>query len=204
MKTLARESGFTILETMIVIGLIGVIAAFAIPQLSSSIAYFRLSGDARSVSNAIAVTKMRAAANFTRTRLYVSTASNWHRIEQADSSSPPHWTAQSGATYLSAYTTFSYGVVGAPPPNTQAAIGFATPCKNNSGADITGTACIVFNSRGIPITPDVAGTTYTTSAESPAVYLTDGASVYGVTVAATGMIRVWQTLPTVTPVWTKQ
>jgi len=59
-----RQSGFTILETLFVLGIIGVIGAIAVPQLTNSIAYFRISGDARSVSNAIAVTKMRAASNF--------------------------------------------------------------------------------------------------------------------------------------------
>ena len=64
MKALVRESGFTLLETLMVVAIIGVVATIAIPQLGNSIAYFRLSGDARSVSNAVALTKMRAASNF--------------------------------------------------------------------------------------------------------------------------------------------
>ncbi len=120
MKVLTRETGFTILETLMVVALIGVIATIAIPQFSNSIAYFRLSGDARSVSNSVALAKMRAASNFSKTRLYVSTATNWHRVERADNSSPPHWTAEGGVTYLSTYTSFSFGSVSTPPPNTQA------------------------------------------------------------------------------------
>lgn len=203
MKTLRRQDGFTILETLMVVALIGVVATIAIPQLTNSIAYFRLSGDARSVSNAVALAKMRAASNFSKTRLYVSTASGWHRVERADTSSPPHWTAEGGVTYLSTYTTFAHGVVSTPPPNTQALIGNAAPCKDNAGADIVGTACVIFNSRGIPIASDAPGTTYTPTADH-AIYLTDGSGVYAVTVAATGMIRMWHTLPTSTPSWEKQ
>ena len=34
-----------------------------------------------------------------------------------------------------------------------------------------------------------------------ALYVTDGTAVYGVTVAATGMLRLWRTLPVATPTW---
>jgi prepilin-type N-terminal cleavage/methylation domain-containing protein len=198
MRTLARQSGFTILETLFVLGIIGVIGAIAVPQLTNSIAYFRISGDARSVSNAIAVTKMRAASNFSKTRLYVDLNGKSHRVEKADTSTPPHWTSDGGTTYLSNSTSFSYGVVGTPPPNTQGTIGQAAACKNDAGADIANTACVIFNSRGVPI--DSSGV----STSTDAVYVTDGASVYGVTIAATGMIRLWQTRPVATPQWALQ
>jgi prepilin-type N-terminal cleavage/methylation domain-containing protein len=184
------ESGFTILETLFVVALIGVISAIAVPQLSNSLAYFRLSGDARSVSNAVAVAKMRAASNFSRTRLYVSLSGKWHRIETADGASPPTWTPESGQTYLSSNSNFSYGVVGSAPPNTQGTIGQAAACKDNTGADVANTACVIFNSRGVPI--DSTGGS------------TNNGAFYAVTIAATGMIRVWKTNPTTTPSWMLQ
>jgi prepilin-type N-terminal cleavage/methylation domain-containing protein len=192
------QSGFTLIETLLVVAIIGVVGAIAVPQLTNSIAYFRVSGDARSVSNGIALTKMRAASNFSKTRLYVSTAGRWHRIEKADASSPPHWTAESGVTYLSTNTVFGYGVVSGPPPNTQGTIGQAEACKNDAGVDLANTACVIFNSRGVPIDSTGAST------QMHAIYLTDGSSVYGVTVAATGMIRLWQTRPFATPEWVRQ
>jgi hypothetical protein len=146
---------------------------------------------------------MRAASNFSKTRLYVDTSAGWHRLERADAAVPPQWTVEGGTTYLSAYTTFTHGSVGTPPPNTQTAIGNAAPCKDGSGDDIAGTACVVFNSRGIPIVPDSVTGVYGPTADH-AIYVTDGASVYAVTVAASGMIRLWSTLSTATPSWTKQ
>ena len=201
MKAFAQDAGFTILETLMVVAIIGVVAAIAIPQLGSLNAYFKISGDARNVSNAVAVTKMRAASNFSKTRLYISVPGGWHRIERADTSSPPHWTSEGGITYLSPTTSFSWGSLGTPPPNTQATIGNASPCRDNTGVDITGTACVVFNSRGIPIAPDVSNNYAPTP--NHAVYLTDGSSVYSVTVAATGMIRTWQTFASAAN-WTRQ
>jgi hypothetical protein len=61
-----------------------------------------------------------------------------------------------------------------------------TACLDNAGAAIGASACVVFNSRGIPI--DIAGTP--TSLD--AFYMTGPGAVYGVTVAATGQIRLWK------------
>ena len=56
----------------------------------------------------------------------------------------------------------------------------------------------MFNSRGVPI--DSSGAPLGTNA----FYLTDGSAVYAVTVAATGMLRSWRTLPVATPSWSLQ
>jgi len=57
------------MEIMLVVGLTGVIGAIAVPMMANSLAFFRLSGDARSASNATSVAKMRAAAVFGHERL---------------------------------------------------------------------------------------------------------------------------------------
>jgi len=193
------ERGFTILETLIVVGLIGVISVIAVPMFGNSLANFRLSGDARSVSNAAAVAKMRAASNFSRVRLYVDLAGKTHHIESLDkTTTPKHWTTEGGSTYLSQGVSFSFGAVTAAPPNTQATIAQSAACTTDLGAAISGTACIMFNSRGVPI--DSSGAPLGTNA----FYLTDGSAVYAVTVAATGMLRSWRTLPVATPSWSLQ
>jgi hypothetical protein len=104
---------------------------------------------------------------------------------------------QGGATPLSQNTSLSYGALTSPPPNTQAAIGQAPSCLNDDGDKIGNTACVVFNSRGIPVDETGAPTS------ADAVYLTDGTAVYSVTVASTGMIQLWRSGPT-TASWAKQ
>src|SRR5713101_8229132 len=92
---LNAERGFTILETVIVVGLVGVIGVIAVPMFGNSMANFRISGDARGLSNASAVAKMRAASNFSRVRLYVDVAAKTHHIESLDkTATPPHWTTE--------------------------------------------------------------------------------------------------------------
>jgi prepilin-type N-terminal cleavage/methylation domain-containing protein len=190
-----RANGFTLIETMIVLGLIGVISAIAVPMFANAIAGFRLSGDARSLSNAAAVAKMRAASDFTRVRLFVDLTGRTHHIETWDKTAS-HWTPEGGTTTLSTGVSFSYGVVATAPPSTQATIGQAASCTADDGTVIAGTACIMFNSRGVAIDSTLAPT------GADALYVTDGMAVYGITVASTGMLRLWRTLPTSTPTWT--
>jgi prepilin-type N-terminal cleavage/methylation domain-containing protein len=200
-----QDSGFTLLETMFVIGIIGVIAAIAVPMTGHQLSYLRLSGDARNISNALLLTKMRAAATFTQTRLYVDLGAKSFRIESwRRSPLPAEWVADGGTTSLSGSDRFDFGSVSAPPPYSQVTIGQAPGCYTSASALIANTACIVFNSRGVPI----AATGAPTGTESPiatnAVYLTDSTAVYGATVSATGMIRLWRTNPIGTPNWTLQ
>ena len=197
MTRLRRDSGFTILETVIVVGLIGVVSVVAVPMFGNAIANFRVTGDARSVSNTIAVAKMRAASNFSRVRLYVDLNAESHHLESWNKETSS-WTTEGGLTYLSTGVDFGYDVVTVPPPSTQGTIGQAPQCTTDDGALIANTACVMFNSRGVPIDATGAPTTLN------AIYVTDGTGVYGVTVAATGMLRSWHAPPVATPTWVRR
>jgi prepilin-type N-terminal cleavage/methylation domain-containing protein len=194
------ESGFTIMELLVAVGLSGVLIAIAVPMIGSTLGNFRLGGDAHNVTNAISVAKMRAAATFTRSRLYVDLSTNSLHVETWDSASSS-WKTDGGTTYLATNDRFSFGVVGAPPSNTQTTIGEAAACLNTAtpAVAIGNTACVVFNSRGIPVDASTLNPT-----GNYALYVTDGTAVYASTVAATGSIRLWRTGPTATPNWTLQ
>jgi len=186
------------MEIVVVVGIIGVLSAIAAPMFNNAIAGFRLSGDARGVSNAAAVAKMRAASDFSRVRLYVDLSGRTHRLQLFDKTSAVCcWVTQGGTTSLSTGVSFSYGVVTTPPPNTQGTIGQAPLCLDNTGTPIPGTACIMFNSRGVPIDNAFAPTGV------DALYVTDGQAVYGVTIATTGLLRLWRALPVAIPAWVR-
>ena len=201
---LTTARGFTLVQLVVVIAVMGVLAGMAVPATSQLIGNLRLSGDARSLTNTISLTKLRAASHFTKARLFVDLSGKSYHIETWQKS-PGAWVndASDGTTYLSSSgESYSFGVVSTPPPNSQAAIAQSPACLTAAGATIGNTACVVFNSRGIPVTDVVGGTGGPTNVH--ALYLTDGQAVFGVTVSATSVIQLWRTFPLATPNWQMQ
>ena len=185
MRTVTRQHGFSTLELLATLGIVGVVAAMVVPQTGRTLADLRLSGDARGVHNAVALAKMRAAAHYTRERLYVDRTTNTYHLEFWDKAAAD-WTDEVDPTStLQTGVSFGFGALTTAPPSTQSSLELSPVCKTKTGTDIANTSCIVFNSRGIPI--DGAGNITGNSA----LYLTDGTSTYGVTLSATPLIRLW-------------
>jgi hypothetical protein len=189
--------GYSLIEVFIVMVVTMTLAAIAIPRTSTLFGDLRLSGDARALSNTIALAKMRAAAEFTRARLRANITARTYQVERFQKTGTPGWVMEGDATSLSYQVNLSVGGLATPPPNTQMAIAQAPPCLNDVGAVIGNTACVVFNSRGVPV-DDLGNPT-----GLDALYVSDGTAVYGVTVAATGLIRLWKSGPSVA-IWIKQ
>ena len=206
------DAGFTAVEMLTTAAFVCVLAALATPLMGNLLGAYRLSGDARGLSNSVAVAKMRAASLFSQTRVYVDISARTFRLETWNKTGTPGWVTDGlssatssgenlgfGETGLSTGVNFGFGSVAAAPPNTQGTIGQAALCREDDNTTtIAGTACIIFNSRGLPV--DSAGQPI----GSDAVYLNDGTAVFGVTVGATGMIRLWRTPQHTSPTWSLQ
>lgn len=191
--------GFSLIEMLMVVALIGVLAVIAVPMSGNTLKYLKVSGDARELANLTAVAKMRAAAKFTQSRMYLDLSGRSFYIQTYDKTAAD-WVTEGGATSLSNTVVFGPGPVGTPPPNTQTTIGQAPPCMTTASPPVAvaNTACIIFNSRGIPV--DATGS----PTGLDAIYINDGIAVYGITVAQTGFIRTWQTNYQSTPAWSQQ
>jgi len=187
--------GFSLLELVVILGVVGVLLAVTIPKMGS----FGGADDARNLSNALSLAKMRAAANFTQARLYVSVGGRSHHVQTwSRTAVPPDWVAVTGPTLLSNGVAFTFGAVGTPPPNTQAVVAQAPLCLDKDGNAIAGTACVVFNSRGIPV--DNTGT----PTNNDALYVTDGTKVGAVTLSAAGLVTVWRAPLIPNPAWARK
>jgi len=184
--------GFSLIEMLVVVGLTTVIAAIAVPMMSNTIGNFRLSGDAHSVASAMALAKLRAASGFSQARLFVDLTTRSFHVETLQKS-PVAWAADGGTTTLSTGVTFGFGGIATPPLNTQALIGQAPPCVTAAGAAIANTACILYNSRGIPVDPSGAAPNVGAPTGNDALYLTDGTAVYGLLLSATGQSKLYRT-----------
>ena len=197
------ERGFSLIELMMVVAVVAVISAIAVPMMKNTLGEFSLTGDARALSSAVSLAKLRAAANFSQARVFVDLDGKSYHVETWQQM-PPTWVTESGTRTLSMNVTFGFGVVGTAPPFSQAAIVQASECVTDLGAAMGNTACILFNSRGIPVDPAGAPPAVGAPTGNDAFYLTDGTAVYGVTLSATGLIKLWRTYPTATPSWVLQ
>ena len=172
-----------------VVALIGIIAAIAVPVTGSAVSGQKFKNDAQAVTNLVGLAKMRASASFTRARVRANLTDRSFVLETWNKTTSA-WVVEGATTTLSRGVTFGFGAIATAPPNTQAAIGFSPACKNGvtaASADIGNSSCIVFNSRGLPV--DGAGAPF----GGHGVYLTDGTAVSATTVTATPRIRRWWT-----------
>lgn len=209
------EGGFTLVEAVIVLAITLTMAAVAIPAYQSISRYLRIAGDARNLNGIIAQAKMRGAADFTHARAYADLNANTYHLELWNTSGnggagcwqtdndPTHPCTVAGTSPvqpLSTAVTFGFGNASAGAPNPQAVIAQAPLC--GTVASVTGitngtvpnTSCIEFNSRGVPI--DLTGK----PTANDALYITDGNTVYGTTLLASGMMQDWST-PASTTQW---
>ena len=183
-----RQGGFSLLEIMIVTVIVLIIAAIAIPKVISMVQNLRTSGDASSLNSAILLAKMSAASDFARARVHVDLSTNTFYVE-VFTKDDTQWRTPGGTQYLSKNVTFGYGSLTSAPSGV-ASLTQAPAClKDDMVASNTysNTACIMFNSRGIPVNNNMVAT------PNDAIYVTDGQSVTGVTVSATGLTKVWRT-----------
>jgi prepilin-type N-terminal cleavage/methylation domain-containing protein len=201
------ERGYTLIEMMMAVGIIGIIAAVVLPITDTSLKGSRLRGDASIIRNLIGVAKMRASAQFTRARVYadlgnplaVPPVPGWFVLQVWDKNANA-WVNDSGINRLSNGVSFGFAELNAPPPNTQVNIVQSPLCTSGLSAanPIANTACVTFNSRGLPI--DAAGNLY----PRHALYVTGDDAVFGTTITTTPLIRFWSSPHLANPTWTER
>jgi prepilin-type N-terminal cleavage/methylation domain-containing protein len=204
-RGMRSERGYTLIEMMLAVGVIGVIGAMVIPITDSSIRGSRLRGDATVIRNLVGVAKMRASAQFTRARVFANLGNPLANppvpgtfVLQVWDKTAGAWVNDGGINQLSTGVSFGFAGLNAPPPNTQVNIAQSPTCTSTLTVanPIANTACVTFNSRGLPI--DADGVLY----PRHALYITGDDAVFGTTITTTPLIRFWSSPHLANPVWT--
>lgn len=127
------EHGFSLIELMVVVIILIILSALAIPVISSMTQSLRISGDIRGISAQLSLARMTAASKGAKTQLNFNLTANTYQIEVYNSSAGAYQ-LQGGVTSLSNSDSFGFGSL-------------TTPAGQQS--TIAETSPIYFNSRGI-------------------------------------------------------
>jgi prepilin-type N-terminal cleavage/methylation domain-containing protein len=164
--------GFSLIELMVILALAAILSAIAIPTLSSAMRDMQLASDARSISSALNVARVKATTLMTPYRIQFDLDENKWSLQKYDSS------ANSFVVELDV-NRLSTGIV-------SSGISFG---KNEGTGEVSGypsssSSYITFNTRGIPVDDSGQPTA------DNIVYLSKPDSDFAVTVSLTGRVEI--------------
>jgi type II secretion system protein H len=167
-KTNFRENkGFTMVELAMLLAIIAVMAAVAIPVLTSSMRSTQLSSDARKIASAMSYARMTAAAQMTRYQLSFDINNNRWSLLKYDRASDTFKLEQ-------AVNELSLGIA-------NSGIGFTGEIDKTPPEtfDSSSSQNITFGPRGVPDSPGI-------------IYLSNNDADYAVSVTLSGKVQVWK------------
>jgi Tfp pilus assembly protein FimT len=167
-KSVRKDSGFSLAELCILLGLIAVTAALSVPLLSSSMRSIQLLSDARSIAGTLSVAKLTAISQMTRTQVSFDISGNQWSLSK--------WNKTTSQYELQgAVNSLSNGV-------SNSGIRFKTSSGTApDGFPTTSSSAITFNSRGI-VSNGAVGT----------VYVSDSDTDFAITVSISGKVQLWR------------
>jgi prepilin-type N-terminal cleavage/methylation domain-containing protein len=187
----SSERGFSLVELLFVCAVIALVSAMVVPQSASMMGGYKLKGNAEALNNMVSLARMRAAAQYSRARVRANLTARTFQLERWDKTGAGSWVTEGPVIQLADGVSFGFATIATAPPDTQLAIAQAPVCTDNGGADMADTACVTFNSRGMPVTNVLPTPGGGVIVGDRALYITDGAAVYGTTVSAAPFIKSW-------------
>ena len=140
------ERGYTLIDTLIVIAIVCLVAAMALPQTTSMMGGYKLKGNAQAINNLVGLAKMRAAAQFSRARVYADLNARTFRL-QVWNKTTNQWVDDGGTIALADGVRFGFTGITQPPPNSQAAITQSPRLHERRGRRPSPTPCASVSTR---------------------------------------------------------
>ena len=171
----ASARGFTRVELMVVAAVMLVLAAIAIPRVSSVVQTYRVGADARSLASQLTLARVTAGSQNTDARINFNSCtagSTNYQLEIYNQGSST-WQQLGGQTPLSTGISYGYGSI-------------STPVGSQSS--ITNSPCyVIFNSRGLPV--DSSGN----PTANYTIYIINNQNLcFAITVLLSGRIQVFE------------
>lgn len=163
----ARDRGFSLVELSMALALTAVLAAMAIPFLSSAMRSMQLEADARSIASTMRFAKLGAASQMTRYRLSFALDSNRWKLEKRNRTTGVYELQQADNELSSGIANSGIAFKGT---SSSAPAGFPT----------TSSTVIEFDTRGIP------------TAGAGIVYLSNDTINFAISVSLAGKVQFWR------------
>jgi Tfp pilus assembly protein FimT len=177
MKSRKQECGFTLLETTVIVLLVGAIVAFATPRITNAMREYRLTMAVRQFSDLIQRAKTLAMSDNKTVTLRVDTANRQAGIVIKDSS---------GTELRTEYVPLPQGVTFTMPASVNAPMTGAPFASSVSFPVKSGSTTVFqqdFNSRGFPVVA--------TAGAINSIYLSNSRTYRALTLSSVGGIRTW-------------
>jgi prepilin-type N-terminal cleavage/methylation domain-containing protein len=159
--------GWTLLELMVAVFVIGVILKFSLPQMQNTMLSFRLGSAASSVAAAIQQTRYQAIMNGCYYTIAFTTGSTTYQVQaQASSGTPP--------TCASTFTN----------------VGSAVSWASGSGVSLVSSTTLEFGPSGIVGLPPSPSTNPLTPCTSCSLQLSNGNATKTITISGVGNVKI--------------
>src|SRR5882762_2978350 len=76
-----KQRGVSMIEILVGVAILMTLLGFAVPSVTTVMRTYRISGDARSISVALNMARMRAGADYSHARAYINLSTNTFRVE---------------------------------------------------------------------------------------------------------------------------